>query len=340
MKEEKKVLKIQTSPHFTGPMRTDRIMLNVSVSLLPVCGAAVYFFGLNAFFIILTAVIFSLLAEYGLSRISDHPFSLNDYSALVTGMLLGLTVPPTLPLWMAALGSVMAITVGKFIFGGLGANLFNPALVGRAFLQAAFPVSMTTWKMPLSPNRFSSISDSLLTIPFLHPMYDAVSQATPLSLMKFEQKPTDYADLFLGSVGGSLGETSGVIILICGLYLAFRKMLDWRIPFSIFLTVGIFSGVLHLVNPTRFPGVEFMLFSGALFIGAVYMATDMVTSPVNPLGVWVYGILIGGLTVIIRIWGGLPEGVMYSILLGNALSPLIDRVTRSKIYGAKGNQSK
>jgi Na+-translocating ferredoxin:NAD+ oxidoreductase subunit D len=216
---------------------------------------------------------------------------------------------------MAALGGAFGIGFGKLIFGGLGQNVFNPALLGRAFLQAAFPVAITTW-------------------PAVRGV-DAVTAATPLGLMKFEREFTDLGPLVWGNTGGSIGETSGVLILLGGAYLAWKGYLNWRIPASIFLTVAIFSGVFFAIDPTRYPSPMFMLFSGGLMLGAVYMATDMVTSPVTHRGTWIYGIGIGFLVVLIRLWGGLPEGVMYAILFMNALVPFINRATQPRVFGTE-----
>jgi electron transport complex protein RnfD len=236
---------------------------------------------------------------------------------------------------MTFCGGVFAIALGKLVFGGLGYNVFNPALVGRAVLQAAFPLSITTWTTPFLPDRFSSVSQSVLALPFLEPVTDGMTGATPLSAFKFDQVVTPVNDLLLGFTSGSTGETGAVVILLGGLYLAMRKMMNWRIPVSILGTVFVLSGILFLVNPETYPSPVFMLFSGGLMLGAVFMATDMVGSPVTPGGLWVYGALIGSLVVVIRLWGGLPEGVMYAILLGNALSPHIDKAIKPRVYGTK-----
>ncbi|MCB1321806.1 MAG: RnfABCDGE type electron transport complex subunit D [Leptospiraceae bacterium] len=340
---------IRTSPHLKGTQQTDRIMLHVVLSLLPVCGAAVYFFGLSAIALMLTCVVFSVATEYVANRLAQKPPSINDWSAALTGLLLALTLPPGLPLWMAALGSIVAVAFGKALFGGLGNNLFNPALVGRAFLQAAFPVALTTWVQGGIANRFVNFYATTLTLPFTIPdpgmlAAEALSGATPLSALKFDHTTTASLNLFLGNINGSLGETSAVLILLGGVYLALRRMLDWRIPAAIISTVALLSGMYYFWNADGtmhpLPTPQFMLGAGGLFLGAVYMATDMVTSPITPMGVWIYGILIGTLVVVIRIWGGLPEGVMYSILLGNALTPLIDRYTRTRVFGSKQIHSK
>ena len=260
-------------------------------------------------------------------------FSLPDGSAVITGVLLGLTLPPGIPLWMAFLGGAFGIGFGKLVFGGLGQNVFNPALLGRAFLQAAFPVAITTW--PIQPDRWWALRGDNFAFPLMSPVVpDAMTGATPLGLMKFEHTTTPSLDLVFGSTGGSLGETAGLVILLCGAYLAARKHLDWRIPLSILATVGLLAALLNAIDAARYPGPVFMLFSGGLILGAVFMATDMVTSPVTHSGCWIFGIGIGFLVVVIRLWGGLSEGVMYAILLMNALVPFINRATQPRVFGS------
>jgi len=304
-------------------------MWTVVATLVPVIGAAVWFFGLSALLVIAASTLGALLTERGFGERG----TLGDGSAAITGLLLGLTLPPGIPLWMSFLGGAFAIGLGKLIFGGLGQNIFNPALLGRAFLQAAFPTALTTW--PALADRWTNVYASNLALPLLSPgKVDVVTTATPLNLMKFEHQGTDLFHLAVGSTAGSLGETAGVLILLCGAYLAWKGYLDWRIPVSILATVAAFSGILHAIDPT-FPGPLFMLLSGGLVLGAVYMATDMVTSPVTRKGAWIFGLGIGVLTVLIRVWGGLTEGVMYSILFMNALVPFIDQVTRPAAFGAR-----
>lgn len=330
---EAKTLHISTSPHLIKGVSTVDIMRNVVYSLLPVVGFSVYAFGMNALLVICTAVVFAVITEHVLCQWSHKDSTISDWSAVITGLLFGLTLPPIMPLWMVALGAIVSIALGKFVFGGLGYNVFNPALVGRAFLQAAFPVAITTWMDPFAPHRFNSISSSVLTLPFMEPVVDAVSGATPLSAWKFDKIAAETQDLMMGWVSGSAGETSTIVIVLGGLYLISRKMMDWRIPVSILGTVYALSFVLHFFNPESYPSPQFMLFSGGLMLGAVFMASDMVGSPITSLGVVIYGIMIGLLIVVIRIWGGLPEGVMYAILIGNALSPQIDKLIQPRVYG-------
>mgnify|MGYP001822511647 CR=1 FL=1 len=238
---------------------------------------------------------------------------------------------------MAFLGGFFGVAFGKIIFGGLGMNVFNPALVGRAFLQAAFPVAITTW--PVRPDSWFTLFGSNFALPFMSPTADVVTGATPLGIMKFADEPVvaPINDLLLGTTMGSLGETSALLILIGGLYLAWRGHLNWHIPLSILVSVFVVSGLFYVTGVSDFPPL-FMLFSGGLMLGAFYMATDMVTSPVSNKGCWIFGFGIGFLTVIIRIWGGLPEGVMYSILLMNSLVPFIDRISQPRLFGTSGKK--
>ena len=330
-----KTLNISTSPHLSKGVSTDSIMKNVVWALLPVSIFAVYVFGISALFVLITTVFSAVLTEHLLCRFSKKESTITDWSAVITGLLLGLTLPPAFPLWMAFFGGVVAIALGKFAFGGLGYNVFNPALVGRVVLQAAFPVAITSWSQAFIENRFTEVASSTFTFPFMAPKYDAISGATPLSAFKFENIITDTNDLAFGLISGSTGETSALLIIFCGMYLVFRKMMNWRIPASILLTVYVISGILFLIDRNVYPAPVFMLFSGGLVLGAVFMASDMVASPITATGVWIYGFIIGALVVVIRVWGGQPEGVMYAILLGNAISPHIDKVIKPRVYGTR-----
>ena len=324
---------VTASPHLGGPDSTPTIMWSVVGSLVPVVAVATYYFGPSALLVIAAASAGGVLTELWFGPKG----ALWDGSAAITGILLGLTLPAGLPLWMAFVGGVFGIGFGKLVFGGLGQNIFNPALLGRAFLQSAFPVAMTTW--PVAAPHWSDLRGDNLAIPLMSPeVVDAMTGATPLGLMKFDQSGTEVSALIMGSVGGSLGETSALVVLGCGAYLAVRKHLNWRIPASIFATVAVLSGSLHLLDAARYPGAMFMLFSGGLMLGAIYMATDMVTSPVTNKGCWVFGFGIGFLVVVIRLWGGLAEGVMYGILLMNALVPFINRATQPRVFGSDTKQ--
>jgi electron transport complex protein RnfD len=327
-------LTVSTSPFLHDAATTPWIMYQVVYSLIPIVGVAYYYFGLGALAVILFSVISCLLTEQFFSESFFRLDKIKDGSALITGILLGLTLPPGFPLWMAFLGGVVAIGVGKTIWGGLGQNVFNPALVGRAFLQAAFPTAITTWSPP--DGRYFNFRGNNLNLPFFQgENVDAVTTATPLSKMKFEHAFTGWKELLLGNTGGSLGETCGLLLVLAGIYLIARKIIHWRIPVAIILTIVIFSGIFWMIDPIKYPSPVFMLFSGGLMLGTVYMATDLVTSPITPVGAWIYSIGIGIFVVLIRLWGGLPEGVMYAILLMNAATPLINKYVKVKTYGYK-----
>ncbi len=333
-----------TSPHLRKVPAVDVIMRNVVYALIPICAFSVYQFGISVLALLVVCVISCLATEHAICKFSGKATTVNDWSVTITGILLALTLPPGFPLWMAAVASVAGVGIGKMFFGGLGYNVMNPALIGRAFAQAAFTAPMTTWVPIMAENRFAEFIPSTLTPPFLRPVpiqdwlsnvaADGFTGATPLALMKFEQVPTDSIQLLLGSTAGSAGETSALLILLCGLYLVFRKMMDGRIAFSVLFIASLTSVLFYMIDSDRYPGPIFMLCSGGLMLGAVFMATDMVASPVTPLGIWIYGGLIGFITIIIRLFGGLNEGVMYAILLGNACSPLINSITQPRIYGA------
>ncbi|MGB4151034.1 MAG: RnfABCDGE type electron transport complex subunit D [Limnochordia bacterium] len=291
---------LSPSPHVRDEDTTQKIMLTVAAALVPVWAAATYFFGLDSIRLVLFSMAAAVCSEALFQAVRRKPITVWDGSALVTGMLLGLSLPPSLPTWMAGFGSFIAIVIGKQVFGGLGANPFNPALVGRAVLVASFTSQMTTWTMPFT---------------------DAVTSATPLA-----GGQASYAELFFGTVPGSLGETSALAILLGGVLLFYRGVLDYRIPVGFLGTAAVLSAVFG-------QDVIYQLLSGSLLFGAIFMATDMVTSPITPVGRWVFGVGCGLILVLIRFWGSLPEGLTYSILLMNAFTPLINRWTRPRIYG-------
>lgn len=343
-------IELRTSPHLRKTHSVDVIMRNVVYSLLPICAFATYQFGISVLALLLSVIASCLLTEALFNYLGEKPISLNDYSATITAILLALTLPPGFPLWMGAVAGFIAVGLGKSLFGGLGYNLFNPALVGRAFVQAAFPVAITTWSPAFAENRFVEFIPTTLTLPFSAPVninewsksvaVDAFTGATPLAEHKFGGVTTPVMDLFTGMSAGSSGETAAMLILLCGAYLVARRMMDWRIPVGILASAALTAWVLNLIDPVAYPGPLFMLFSGGLMLGAVFMASDMVGSPVTPLGVWIYAALIGVVTIIIRLFGGLTEGVMYAILLGNAMAPLIEQVTQPRAYGHLKKASK
>ena len=349
MSEHDKTIEIKTSPHLKMTVSVEQIMRNVVYALLPVCAWSVYQFGISALLLILVSTLSCVLTEALFCRLGDKPVTVGDYSVVITGLLLALTLPPGFPLWMAALAGFVGVGLGKSLFGGLGYNVMNPALVGRAFVQAAFPVAITTWTPGFLPGRFSEIIPSTLALPFMSPAatadwvaaraVDGFTGATPLALQKFAQTQVATLDLLTGRVAGSAGETSALLILVCGAYLVARRMMSWRIPVAICAGAVLTALPFHLMSPASYPTPLFVLLSGGLMLGAVFMATDMVGSPMTPLGCAVYGALIGVLVVVIRVWGGMPEGVMYAILIGNAASPQIDRLIRPKVYGTAGKQA-
>ena len=331
MKRKDPDLLLFHAPLLRQGMTTPKAMRDVIYALLPATGASMWFFGLSALLLIGACIAGAVLAEWLFAAKAARGESLRDATGVLTGLLLALTLPPGLPLWMAFLGGFVGIALGKVIWGGLGQNLFNPALLGRAFLLATFPIAMTTW-VPATGG-FLDVYQSNLALPFLQAGVDGTTAATPLGLLKFEQEVTPLANLVYGRTGGSLGETSGLLLLLGGIYLWLRRDLDWRIPVSILATVIVFSACLGLFDAERFPTPLFSVFSGGLMLGAIYMATDPVTSPVTPRGAWIFGIGVGVLVMLIRVFGGLPEGVMYAILLMNAATPLIDRYTQPRVFG-------
>ncbi|MCX6609668.1 MAG: RnfABCDGE type electron transport complex subunit D [Acidobacteria bacterium] len=331
------ILEVRSSPHLHGPLSVDKIMRNVVYALLPLAAFAIWNFGLSAALLLTITTATCILTEHAGCRLSGNRSTVNDWSATITGLLLGLALPPGYPLWMAVVGGLIAIAPGKLLFGGLGSNVFNPALVGRAFLQAAFPVAISTYTPAGLANRFTEFIPTTLTAPLMKPaaMLDAFTSATPLVMLKFDHLYSDPWPMFWGQRSGSSGEMPGFLILLCGAYLVARKMMDWRITAAMLAGAIATATLFHLANPQAYPDAIFTLFTGGLLFGATFMATDPVASPVTPRGMWIYGILMGFLTVLIRNVGGLPEGVMYAILLGNALSPLIDKLTPPRPYGAR-----
>ena len=325
------MLRIHAAPFLKRDVSTPGLMRDVLLALVPVLLVSIWYFGLSVLLVVLAAVLGALGTEW-LFGPTPRGHTLLDGSVLLTGILLGLTLPPALPLWMAFLGGVAGVGLGKIVWGGLGHNLFNPALLGRAFLQAAFPTALTTWA-PQQAGHLLQIHPANLALPLMHGKVDAITAATPLAQMKFEHAATAWPALLAGNTAGSLGETSAAVLIVCGIYLAARRVFDWRIPVSIVLAVLVFSGLLYILAPQRFPTPWFMLFSGGLLFGAVFMATDPVTSPLAPRGAWIFGLGIGFLVVLIRLFGGLPEGVMYAILLMNAATPLLERVDQPRAFG-------
>lgn len=351
MSETPPHVEIRTAPHLKQARSVEEIMRNVVWSLIPVCAFSVYQYGISAAALIIVVTATCLAAERLLNRALGTPSTLNDWSCVITGLLLALSLPPSFPLWMGAVAGLAAVALGKMIFGGLGYNPFNPALVGRAFVQAAFPTAIASFVPAFAARRFVEFVPSTWTTPLMSPLdntgwiksaaIDAFSGATPLARWKFENFTVAAHDFLTGAVTASAGETSTIVILVCGAYLALRGFLNWRIPVAVLGSAAILAWIFHAAAPGKYPDVVFVLLSGGLMLGAVFMATDMATSPVTPRGVWIYGALIGVLTVIIRYFSGLTEGVMYAILVGNALTPLIEQYTQPRPYGVTGrNEAK
>lgn len=305
---------VSSSPHLHKGESVSRIMWMVAVSLLPAGIAGVIIFGLNALWVSILAVITALATEGILQILSKRRVSILDGSAFVTGLLLAYNLPPNVPIWLPVIGSFFAIAIGKQVFGGLGQNIFNPALVGRVFLMASWPKYMTTFAKP----------------------FDAVTSATPLALLK-EVKVLEnisYLDLFLGRRGGCIGEVCILALLLGAAFLLIRGYISWHIPVTYITSTAILTYMFG--RGGLFSGDWlFHILSGGLILGAFFMATDYVTSPLTRKGQIVFGIGCGLLTAIIRLWGGYPEGASYAILMMNAAVPLIDRYTRTRVYGAK-----
>ena len=310
---------ISPSPHIHGGDSIEKNMRGVILALMPALLVGFYFFGFGALIVTLTSVISCVLFEYLIQRfmLKTKP-TIHDGSAIVTGVLLAMNLPANIPFWMVILGALFAIGVAKMSFGGLGNNPFNPALAGRVFLLISFPVAMTTWPVP-----------SPLSITYL----DAATGATPLSTLKGSHAEIpQLLDLLTSNMGGSLGEVSAVAILLGLVYFLVRKIITWQIPKSILLTVAVFTGILYLANPEEFASPTFHLLTGGLMLGAVFMATDYATSPMNKRGMVIYGVGIGVITVVIREFGAYPEGVSFAILIMNAFTPLTNHYIKPRRF--------
>jgi electron transport complex protein RnfD len=313
---------ISPAPHIHGGDSVRKNMYGVLIALIPALLASFYFFGIGALIVTLTSVVSCVLFEYLIQRfILKGSITIFDGSAVLTGVLLAFNLPSNLPIWMVVIGALVAIGIAKMSFGGLGNNPFNPALIGRVFLLISFPVAMTTWPV-VEP----------LSMKYL----DAETGATALAAMKEGSAITvSHLDMFLGKMGGSLGEVSAIALLIGLAYMLIRKIITWHIPVSILLTVAVFSGIMHAVNPEMYISPLTHLLTGGLMLGAIFMATDYVTSPMTPRGMWIYGVGIGILTVVIRTWGSYPEGVSFAILIMNGFTPLINFYIKPRRFGAK-----
>jgi electron transport complex protein RnfD len=323
---------ISGSPHVHGTDSTGKIMYGVVYAMIPAALVSVYYFGLDAVRVILLAVAACLFFEWVIQKyIIKGPFTLNDGSALVTGVLLAFNVPTTLPAWMIIVGALVAVGMAKMSFGGIGKNIFNPALVARVFLLISFPVEMTSWPKP---------------VPITEGFVDTITGPTPLAIVKegldagktmseLQANLPTYTEYLIGQMGGSLGEVSAIALILGGVYMIWKKIITWEIPTSILVTVFVFSGILWLIDPTYNPDPFFHLITGGMMLGAIYMATDMVSSPMTRAGQLIYGFGIGLLTMLIRVWGAYPEGVSFAILLMNAATPLLNMYLKPRRFGAK-----
>ena len=300
-------LSVSASPHIRSPEDTKKIMADVIISLVPTTIAGIILFGLPALWVVLASCLSAVIFEAVCQKMMGKPVTIRDFSAVVTGLLLALNLPSGIPLWMVVLGSAFAIGIGKQVFGGLGGNPFNPALVARVFLLISFPLQMTTWPV----TKFMKA--------------DAITQATPLATVKEAVKlDFSYLDLFLGNRGGCIGEVSVVCLLIGAIYLLYKRHIAWHIPFSYIGTVATVSFLFWLKDP-KYGDPLFHILAGGLVLGAFFMATDYITSPLTPKAQILFGICCGIITMIIRLFGGYPEGVSFSILLMNAVVPLLNR---------------
>lgn len=318
-------LTISPSPHVHGGDSVKKNMYGVVIALLPALAASVWFFGLGSLWVVLTSVVSCVLIEVAIQKfILKVPVSVMDGSAALTGLILAFNLPSNLPIWIIVIGALVAIGVGKMTFGGLGQNIANPAILGRVFLLVSFPAQMTTWPVPNA--------------------VDGSTGATPLGIMKegllsgksvseiIPDLPTN-TDLLLGGIGGSLGEVSAVALLIGFVFMLVRKIITWHIPVSILVTMFVFGGILHLASPEEYASPMFHILTGGALLGAIFMATDYVTSPMSYKGMLIYGFGIGLLTMLIRIFGAYPEGMSFAILIMNLVTPLINTYCKPKRFG-------
>ena len=318
---------VSLSPHVHGGDSVQKNMYGVLIALIPALLVSFYMFGLGAVMVTLTSVIACLFFEWAITKfiLKRERTTIMDGSAALTGVLLAFNLPSNLPLWIIIIGALVAIGIGKMTFGGLGCNPFNPALVGRIFLLISFPVQMTSWPV----------------VGQLTSYTDAETTATPLALMKMavhgdanalSQLP-DTMSLFLGNNPGCIGEVSALALLLGLVYMLWKKIITWHIPVSIIVTVFVFAGIMHMVDPEKYVSPVLQLLSGGLMLGAVFMATDYVTSPMSKKGMLIYGVCIGLLTVVIRLFGAYPEGMSFAILIMNAFTPLINTYCKPKRFG-------
>jgi len=330
-------IRVSCAPHISQRLSTRSVMVDVIIGLAPAMAAAGYYFRFYALILISTCVISAVATEWICNLIRKKPNSLSDFSAVVTGIILALSLPPSLPIWAAVIGSCFAVAIGKMVFGGLGANIFNPAMVGRAFLTVSFGMLMTTWTVPANID---------VTMPKISPenKVDARTQATPLAWSKTAIKDKSGAEsynsqqfkaTFTGEVGGCLGETSAIALLIGALYLLLRRTITLHIPLAVILSAFIFAAIAYLINSEAYIQPIFHLTGGGMLLGAFFIATDPVTAPLTRRGMWIFGAGVGTITMLIRIVGEYPEGMMFAVLLMNGVTSLIDRLCKRVPTGGK-----
>jgi len=325
-----KLLNVSPSPHAHGKETTRKLMFGVVIALLPALFTSILYFGWGAIIVTTASILSCVLTEYLIQRFFfKKPVTITDGSAIVTGLLLAFNLPSNIPVFIVVIGSFVSIAIAKMTFGGLGNNPFNPALVGRVFMLISFPVQMTSWPVPSG---------------FATGYADAVTGATPLAIIKeglkngesitqlVAQIPTP-VQMFMGKMGGSLGEVAAVALLLGFIWLLFKKIITWHIPVSIIGSMAVFTAILWLINPEKNADPMIHILAGGVLLGAIYMATDYVTSPMNPKSMLIYGCGIGILTVIIRVWGAYPEGVSFAILIMNAFVPLMNAYIKPKRFG-------
>lgn len=328
---------VSPAPHISQKLSTRGVMLDVIIGLSPAMIAAVIFYRKHALLVMAACVISCLFFEFICNHLRKKPNSLGDLSAVVTGLILAMSLPPMIPLWAVVVGSGFAIVIAKMLFGGLGSNVFNPAMAARAFMAVSLGSLMTTWTVPATVNS---------EMPAMSPANTAaVTQATPLAWSKQAIKGTAEADTaneqiqwaFFGQVGGCLGETSTLALLIGGVYLLIRRTITFHIPAAVLIAAGIFAAIFYLVNPEKYATPWLHLCGGGMLICAFFIATDPVTAPLSAKGMWIFGAGIGALVMLIRVIGEYPEGVMYAVLIMNAFTPLIGRMCKYVPAGGKPN---
>lgn len=328
MSERLKLI-VSSSPHIHGPESIGRVMWTVVIALIPASLVSSYFFGLSALVIIALCMGGCVAVEALFAKLFGKPITIGDGSAALTGLLLALNLPAGSPWWMILIGCLVAVGLAKAVFGGLGQNIFNPALVARVFLLISFPVQMTRWPVPRPLLGGGPATDALTGATPLGAIKEAVMLGKPISSVQ----TTSWLDMATGNMGGSLGEISAIALILGALLLLYKGYISWHTPVSFIGTVAVLGGVFHAVNPDVYPGAGFHMLAGGLMLGALFMATDMVTSPMTGKGQLIFGAGCGVITVVIRLWGGYPEGVSFAILLMNAFVPIIDRYTGPKKFG-------